>query len=368
MSYLHAEPSPYCDTFNKYYNKLASIIQVKHLVDHFVSEHIISVGERESVTVDSLLQIVASQLKNGINNSFIKLLDIMQQFGNPETESLAKTIKGKLNLEKTTVSIAQDIAIDFNVYDDVELMFTALVSGLHNMLSEVNFQLLHTGCIPSNKTLKEKYPSDFIKEIDATSTLDQLFNVFKKSSYCNWMNVHLLETIAVASLQPDAYQLVQKYKKAVSAKRLKDVFNQIPDIQITEDYYSKVKEKWNKDFDDVTIKDVIGHWNKLEKIFDVDKPGLLLDRVLEGSVEFYWLIPSELVCHARYSAFKNWHQLGDIIYLDICDHVIKDCQFEFTNKNSIKGIAITFIIMYIYGVHYVANYYIASYGYAYVYR
>ena len=263
----------------------------------------------------------------------------MQQFGNPGTESLAKSIKSKLNLEFTIVLDAQDTAIDFSIYDDVESMFTALVAGLQNMLSEDNFQLVHTGCILNNKALKAKYPSDFIKEIDETSTLDQLFIVLKKSSYCNWMNVHLLEKIAVASLQPNAYQLVQKYKEAISAKKLKDVFNQMPDIQITADYYSKVREKWHKEFDDVTIKDVIGHWNKLERIFDVDKPELLLDRVLEGFVEFYWLIPSELVCHARYSAFKNWHQLGDILYLDICDHVIKDCQFDFDDKNSIKGIS-----------------------------
>ena len=340
VSYLHAEQLPYCDIFKKYYNKLASIIQVDHLVDYFVSECIISVKERESVTVVLLLQMIASQLKNGTNNSFIKLLDIMQQFGNLEMENLARSIKSELNVEFTTLSIAQDTTIDFTIYDDADLMFTVLVSGLHNILSEVNFQQLHTGCISSNKTLYAKYPSGFIKEIDATGTLDQLISVLKNSSYCNWMNVELLERTAVASLQPNAYQLVQKYKEAVSAKKLKDVFSQLSDIQTTEDYYSKVKEKWDKEFDDVTIKDVIGHWNNLEKIFDVEKPGLLLGHVFKGSVvEFCWLIPSELVCHAQYSAFKNWCQLDDILYLDICDHVIKNCQFEFTNKNSIKGIS-----------------------------
>ena len=281
VSYLLAEQSSYYVIFNKYYNKLASIIQVKHLVNHFVSEHIISVKEKDSITADSLLQMVAMQLKNGIYNSFTKLLDIMQQFGNLETESLAKSIKSELNPEFAAVSSVQDTAIDFNIIDDVESMFRALAFGLNNMLSKVNSQPLRR-CILINKTVIKKYPTDVIQNIFATSTADQLIDVLIDSPGCNWMNVYLLEKIALASRQRNAYQLIQKYKEAVLAKKLKDVFGRIPNIQITEDYCSKVREKWHKEFDDLTIKDVVGHWNKLEKFFDVDKLELLLDRVLAG--------------------------------------------------------------------------------------
>ena len=279
VSYLLAEQSSYYVIFNKYYNKLASIIQVKHLVDYFVSEHIISVKEKDSITADSLLQMVAMQLKNGIYNSFTKLLDIMQQFGDLETESLAKSIKSELNPEFAAASSVQDTAIDFNIIDDVDFMFTTLASELNNMLSKVSIQLLRRSVL-SNKTVK--YSFDFIQRVDATSTSDELIDELKKSPYCNWMNVYLLEIIAVASRQRNAYQLVKKYKEAVLAKKLIDVFDLIPSIQITEDYCSKVREKWHKEFDDLTIKDVVGHWNKLENFFDVDEPKLLLDRVLAG--------------------------------------------------------------------------------------
>ena len=334
---LHTEQPSYHAVFIKYYSKLTDIVQIKHFVDYFVSERIISVKDKDTVTLDSLLKVLESQLKNGINKSFTRMLDILEQHGDLGTESLAKNIKRELHLEISMESTAQTTAVDFSNFDDVELMFTALVSGLRNILSEDTFPLVHLGCICNNKTLKTKYSSDFIDEINATSTLHELFTVVKKSPYCNWMNVDLLEKMAVASCQPTAHQLVNNYKKAVSAKRIKDVFDQMPEMKIPQNYYSKVKEKWHKEFNDVTVKDVIGHWSKLEKIFDVEKPSLLLDRIIEGCVEFHWLIPSDLVCHARYSVLKNWNHLNDIMYLDICDHVIKDSQYNFSTADSKKG-------------------------------
>ena len=303
-----------------------------------MSERIISIADKETITVDSLLQIIDAQLQNGINISFIRMLKIMEHHGDLGTQSLAESIQRKLKPEASIICNDSNVEVDFNTYDDIDQIFTALVSELRNILSEDKFPQVRRGCVTNNKTLRaKKYPDDFIKEMNATTTLDDLFDVVKKSPYCNWMNIHLLEGMAVASLQSNARQLVKQYKEVVSGKKLKDIFEQLPEIEVSEDYYSKAKEKWHKDFDDVTVKDVIGHWNKLEKIFDVEDPSLLLDRVIGGCVEFHWLIPSELVCHARYSAFKNWYQLSDILCLDICDHVLKDSQYNFSINSSTKG-------------------------------
>ena len=71
------------------------------------------------------------------------------------------------------------------------------------------------------------------------------------------MNIRLLEEMAAASLQPNIHHLIGQYKSAVYSKRLQDIFRQIPEFEVPEDYYSKVKQKWNKEFKDVTLKDVI---------------------------------------------------------------------------------------------------------------
>ena len=60
---------------------------------------------------------------------------------------------------------------------------------------------------------------------------------------------------------------------------------------------------------------------------------LILENVIQGSVEFCWLIPVELASHARLSAFKNWCNLEDVSYLSIGDHVIKNNQLEFTEEH-----------------------------------
>ena len=318
--------------FIQYYSKLTSILKVKNLVDHFISERIIDVEDKHSISVDSLLSTIGSHLKSGINTTFYKLLDIMEKFGDLANQDLANqdlanSIKKKLPIMVAAINEDDTIAVDFSAFDEVEVMFPAFVSTLRSMLSEDKFIMVRRGCITNNKTLSAKLPNDFVNEVRATETMDKLFDVVVSSPYCNWMNIRLLEKMAAASLQSNARKLIDQYKNAIFSKKLKDIFKHIPEVssQVTKDYYSRVKQKWEKEYDDVTIKDIIGEWNRLEKIFDVEEPTLLLDRVIEGSIEFHWLIPTELVSHARYSAFKNWHKLDDILYLDICDHIIKTC-------------------------------------------
>ena len=307
-------------------------VNLKHLVDNFVTERIIGIKEKDTIEVDTLLCTIALHLESGINSTFHKMLDVMKESGHLAVEELAKDIKVQIGM----VSKDEAVIVDFTTINDVEDMFIALVSALRKLLSEDKFQALRRGYIANKKF--RKLPSSFIDKIRATKTLDDLFDVVVDSPYCNWMNIRLLEHMAVASLQTNVRQLIDQYKNAVFSKRLQDVFQQIPEIEITEDYYSEVKQKWNKKFEEVTLKDVNDQWDKLEKIFDVEDPTLLLKHVISGSIQFYWIIPLELVSHARFSAFKNWHHLTEILYLDICGHVIKDLQYEFSITNSNTGL------------------------------
>ena len=316
--------------FIENFSKLKNILNIHldKLKDRFVTECIIDLEDKDTIGVDTLLRNIGVHLKSGINSTFHKMVEVMKVSGNLAVEELGKKIKDQLDM----LSIAKTSAVDFTIIDDVEDMFVALVSALRTMLSEDKFPILRRG-YNTNKVIR-RVPSDFIDKVCNTETLDGLFDVIVKSPYCNWMNIRLLEQMAAASLQSNIHQLISQYKSAVYSKRLQDVFRQMPKLEVPEDYYSKVKQKWNKEFEEVTLKDVIDHWDKLEKVFGVEEPALLLECVINSSVWFHWLIPSELVCHARYSAFNNWHQLDDIFYLDICGHVIKDSQYEFSTITS----------------------------------
>ena len=84
-----------------------------------------------------------------------------------------------------------------------------------------------------------------------------------------------------------------------------DVLQNFTGVEVTGEYYTKVRERWNKNIEDITLEDVAKHWSKLQSIFYVDDLELLLENVIKGSIEIVWLIPVELASHARLSAFKN---------------------------------------------------------------
>ena len=160
-----------------------------------------------------------------------------------------------------------------------------------------------------------------------------LLELLNKSPHCNWMNIRVFERMAAASKQSEAKTLVTNYKEIIFSKKINDILEELPDLEITDDYYTKVKDKWNKDLKDITISDVVGRWCKLQKIFDVEDLEILLQNIIKGSIIFHWLIPVCLVTQVRYSVFRNWYNLEDISYLCIGSHMIKDDQFNFSEDH-----------------------------------
>ena len=125
------------------------------------------------------------------------------------------------------------------------------------------------------------------------------------SPHCNWINVRVFEKMVAFSNQREAKKLIDKYKTIIFSKKLMDVLQNFTGVEVTSEYYTKVRERWNKNIEDITLEDIAKHLSKLQSIFDVDDLELLLENVIKGSIEIVWLIPVELASHARLSAFKN---------------------------------------------------------------
>ena len=91
--------------FRKHYSSLTSILPVKQLTPHFVSESIISFEEEDSIlqTVEhsqaahKLLKKIRTSLEAGQTSSLDTLLCIMEQHGGLSCVELAKQIKDKLS-------------------------------------------------------------------------------------------------------------------------------------------------------------------------------------------------------------------------------------------------------------------------------
>ena len=106
---------------------------------------------------------------------------------------------------------------------------------------------------------------DLEDKIDESENLSNLFDVLSRRCrpYWNWMNIRMLEKMAGNSSA--AKQSIEKYKRNIYSRKVKDVISEISNLEIPKNGYTEVKEKWNKDFNELTIKDVVERWNELEK-------------------------------------------------------------------------------------------------------
>ena len=200
-------------------------------------------------------------------------------------------------------------------------------------------------CIQNvNVTATISLSKDTINEIRNAKDFDELFDILCCTPYWNWMNIRMLERMAADCSA--AKQVINQYKNEVFSRKVKDVISEIPTLKIPADKYTEVKGKWNKDFDNLTIKDIVGQWSEIEKMFKVEET-MLLKSITEGCVEICWVLPNDLVEFAIDSATINQpvkhedhssnqppvnHQSGsstqelfsEALFLKIGDVIIKD--------------------------------------------
>lgn len=225
--------------------------------------------------------------------------------------------------------------IDFSKHN-VDVAFSILSGTIYDifMTNNVEFSVLRRSCIENTNTLFGAcIPEQLVTEIKACDNLSKLFDVLAGSPYWSWINIRILTKMAGVSCIHDAMELVEKYKEAVFSRKLSLLLDQIPMLTIPADYYTKVQHKWNKSFEEVTIQDLVTQWTKIEELFDVKEPTLLLDKVVKGCVEIHWLIPTELVHHICCAAFNARHTNKSIVYLKVDDHVVL-CNDEETEEYS----------------------------------
>ena len=228
-------------------------------------------------------------------------------------------------LEESSSVVPATPLLNFTNCEDVDDCFSHFTAAMFKILSEAKFTSLRRACLENSNRLGGVALSKELKSSIANAqSLDQLFDVLCDSPYWNWMNIKMLTKMAQASLLDAATKLIQQYKDEVFSRKLIDVLPQLPNLNISDTDYTKVKERWNKDLNDVTVNDLVNHWSEIENIFDVEEPTVLLEKVINGSIEIYWLIPTELVDHIRHSVNNQISIMlnCDVLYFDIGGHMI----------------------------------------------
>ena len=151
---------------------------------------------------------------------------------------------------------------------------------------------------------------DVEDKINKANDLYDLFDVTCRcKSHWNWMNIRVIEKMA--SNCSEAEQLIDQYKDEVFSRKVKDVVSEIPNLEVPADKYTEVKEKWNKKFDDLRIKDVVKRWDEIEKILKAEGI-MLIKSISTGCVEICWLLPNDIVKDAiRLATSSQPRENGD---------------------------------------------------------
>jgi len=67
-----------------------------------------------------------------------------------------------------------------------------------------------------------------------------------------------------------------------------EIFQEIPCIKVDDDFYTTVKEKWNKLLSDIM-------YVTIGKLFGFNKTAIILASIVKRCVEIYWLIPKMII-------------------------------------------------------------------------
>ena len=216
--------------------------------------------------------------------------------------------------------------------ESIDAAFSQFVDDMFDVLNQGDFDRVQTKCLQNLNIIGGiSLSMDVEDKIDNSKNLSGLFKVLCRCRpHWNWMNIRMLEKLAGNSME--AKQLIENYKNKIFSRKVKDVLSEISNIEIPTDGYTKVKEKWDKNFDELTVADVVKRWNDIEKKLNVEE-SMLLESINEGCVEVCWLLPDHLSEGTISLATDTQHQLDastqeqlfpEMLYLKIGDAVIKD--------------------------------------------
>ena len=204
--------------------------------------------------------------------------------------------------------------VDFDQFSSVTKAFVYLTSKMTTLLRSADFFIVRRACIeqihtPSGAQLSQ----DVVKDIKASKNIDMIFDTLAESPFWSWIDIRLLEVMAVSSDIKKAVILLESYKNAIFAKKLKDLLPNLPSKAIKEEFYSKIVSKLNKDPNEVTVWDLLKFQSQLEEvILGISNGVCILEHLKKGCIEVYWYIPTCCVDDVYQSALQNCDKFQSI--------------------------------------------------------
>ena len=99
----------------------------------------------------------------------------------------------------------------------------------------------------------------FQELVKKVQSFDSLFKLLEENPmYCNWMDIRLLEVIAISSEDRNIVNLIEGFKESIYSRTLKQVFKDIPSLQKKVfDYRNLISTSQFKNPDDMKVEELL---------------------------------------------------------------------------------------------------------------
>ena len=203
--------------------------------------------------------------------------------------------------------LPMQIAVEFSKDENIENAFTKLSAAVTNIIQYTNFSRLQRACIERARSPTMLHRSnEIIPFIKGTDSFDTLCSMLADTTYWNFLDIRMMETMATASMISAAQETIKNFKNTFFSMTLKEAAPYFPVIKVKPNH-TELYEKLDKDPSKMTIGELHKHRFYLEtEILKTGPDTCTICRIIIGSVMIIWQIHVEHVYQA-YSRLKKLH-------------------------------------------------------------
>ena len=199
------------------------------------------------------------------------------------------------------------VAIKFSEDENIENAFIKLSAAVTDTIQHTNFDRLQRACIERARAPTMFHKSnEIIQNINETNSFQRLCSMLANTTYWNFLDIRMMETMAIASMIPAAQETVENFKKAFFSMTLKEAAPYFPVITVKPNH-TELHEELDRDPSKMTIGELHKHRFYLEtEILKTGPDTCTICRIVIGSVMIIWQIHVEHAYQA-YSRLKKLH-------------------------------------------------------------
>ena len=199
--------------------------------------------------------------------------------------------------------------MSFSPEEDIESAFSRLSASVTSIIEDSDFLRLKRAAIERVKSPKMiQRSNELVPIIDEAKSFQDLCTTLAKTSYWNFLDIRMMDAMAIASLIPAAQQSIENFKKTFFGMTLAEAAPYFPIISLKSGH-TVITERLDKDPSKMTIFELHKHRFYLEtELLQTGPNTCTICTIVIGSVMITWQIHADHALHA-YCSLKKKHSL-----------------------------------------------------------